>query len=285
MSRSSAADTSSSLQPSRSWLGRRCRLSVSGLVPQGAVCYVGIDCLGWPPANYPRQIATVKALDVNGNVATSYAGTVTFTNPFNGVTPGGLVDSTLTRGVGYVPVLIPSLPLTFVGEPYTSSCPGGNVVFTAVDTLDPVDLRLPEPRGRQPQLHPPRRVRRGRFRRVPDRVLQRAHRVDHDRHADHAAHPSQHPEHQPWWQRHGRRADDLGSLLRAGDQPRRRLHRRQYDLPPDHRSVRAMHDRHELLSLVRPRRSRPSPSTSTAPTSRSAGPITGPGTARARGPT
>jgi len=116
--------------------GPAVRFSVTGLVAQPAVCYVGIDCVGFPQPSYPRQIATIKALDVNDNVATGYAGTVTFENPITHATPSGLSNMTLTDGVAYVPVLVPDLSLGF-NEPACPAGPTGNgVVLTAMDTLD-----------------------------------------------------------------------------------------------------------------------------------------------------
>jgi hypothetical protein len=142
--------------------GPATHFSVTGLVAQPSTCYVGIDCAGWPPADYPRQIAKITALDQYGNVATGYAGTVSFENPVNHITP--VASQTLTNGVGFVPVLVPSLGLGYFEEPFTSSCPSGltgnGVVLTATDTIDPSifgcqnipggDLNLVFPNGFDP---------------------------------------------------------------------------------------------------------------------------------------
>ncbi len=117
--------------------GPAVRLAVTGLVPQELICYQGIDCVGYPPADFPHQVARITALDVNGNVATGYAGTVSFVDPVQGHAPGGLADQTLTNGVGYVPVRIPDLPYAFVQPPYSTHCPGGNIALVATDTVDP----------------------------------------------------------------------------------------------------------------------------------------------------
>jgi len=122
--------------------GPAVRFSVSGLVPQPSVCVVGPECANFPSADYPRQIAKITALDALGNVATGYAGTVSFEHPLTHNTPSGLPNLTLTNGVGYVPVLVPDLSLGFFEEPFTSNCPsnpsvGNGVVLTATDTLDP----------------------------------------------------------------------------------------------------------------------------------------------------
>src|SRR5262245_13358288 len=50
--------------------GPAVRFSVTGLVEQRSECYAGINCTGFPPADYPRQIATITALDAQGRVAT-----------------------------------------------------------------------------------------------------------------------------------------------------------------------------------------------------------------------
>lgn len=103
--------------------GPAARLSVTGLVEQTNFCTFGLDCANFPQPSYPRQIATISALDANGNVATGYAGTVTFVDLNTGTSPGGLQPMTLTNGVGYVPVLVPALPEGSTQEPYASACP------------------------------------------------------------------------------------------------------------------------------------------------------------------
>ena len=114
--------------------GPAVRFSVTGITQQFALCYVTIDCAGWPPDDYPRQVATITALDANGNVATSYAGTVTF--PYL-ASFGALADQTLTNGVAHVPVLFPALHLAPLSEPWLTHCPGGDVALTVQDTIDP----------------------------------------------------------------------------------------------------------------------------------------------------
>jgi hypothetical protein len=121
-------------------IGPAVRFEVSGLVEQPSVCYIGIDCSGFPPADYPRQIATIKALDSAGHLATGYTGTVSFQTPISHITPSGLQNMTLTNGVGYVPVLVPSLSLGYFEEPFTSNCPSGSgngLVLAVTDTVDP----------------------------------------------------------------------------------------------------------------------------------------------------
>jgi hypothetical protein len=127
--------TGFSVQP-----GPAVRFSVSGLVQQDPECWAGDpECFTYGPG-YPRQIARIAALDVNGNVATGYAGTVTFKVPGFDFTPPGLTDIQLTSGVGFVPVVVPQLGIGVGIEPMRSACPGGvghDHVLTAADTVDP----------------------------------------------------------------------------------------------------------------------------------------------------
>jgi hypothetical protein len=121
--------------------GPAVRFAVTGLVDQPNVCYQGVDCAGYPSAAYPRQIAKITALDANGKVATGYKGTVTFEHPIMHGTPPGMANMKLTKGVGYVPVLVPRL-LAWVGaDPLKNACPNdelnAGVVLTVMDTVDP----------------------------------------------------------------------------------------------------------------------------------------------------
>ena len=121
--------------------GPAVRFSVTGLVAQPSICVVGPDCGSFPSADYPRQVAKITALDAWGNIATGYSGTVSFETPLSHVTPHGLSNMTLKDGIGYVPVLVPSLSLGYYEEPFNSNCPSGasgnGLVLTATDTVDP----------------------------------------------------------------------------------------------------------------------------------------------------
>lgn len=120
--------------------GPAVRFEVTGLVEQPSVCVAGPDCVNFPAPDYPRQIAKITALDANDNVATGYAGTVSFEHPL-GHTPSGLSNTTLTNGVGFVSVLVPDLWFGGSEEPYATHCPSGpsgtGVVLTATDTVNP----------------------------------------------------------------------------------------------------------------------------------------------------
>jgi hypothetical protein len=119
--------------------GPAVRFSVTGLVHQDHDCCAGdLDCFNYGPS-YPRQIAKITALDAHDNVATGYAGTVSFKIPGFDFTPMGLSDIQLTDGVGYVPVVVPQLGLGVGIEPMRSACPGDSfgVLLSAVDTVDP----------------------------------------------------------------------------------------------------------------------------------------------------
>lgn len=131
----------STLVEEASWTaapGPAVRFDVTGLEYQELACHIGPDCDAWPPPDFPRQVARVTALDRHGNVATGYAGTVSFKHPLTGETPDGLIDSTLTDGIGYFPVLVPSLGVHVDEDPFLTHCPGvSNFVLTATDTANP----------------------------------------------------------------------------------------------------------------------------------------------------
>jgi len=128
--------------------GPASRFSVTGVVEQLNFCTFGLDCADFPEPSYPRQIATITALDANGNVATGYAGIVTFDDLNSGKSPGGLQPMTLAEGVGYVPVLVPELTEGSTQEPYASACPldapdpdithyASGITFSVHDVADP----------------------------------------------------------------------------------------------------------------------------------------------------
>jgi hypothetical protein len=119
--------------------GPAIRFSVTGLVEQHHVCWFGdFECIDFGPS-YPRQIAKITALDAHDNVATGYAGTVSFRVPGFSFTPMGLSDIQLTDGVAYVPVVVPQLSVGAGVEPMRSVCPGASFdkILTATDTVDP----------------------------------------------------------------------------------------------------------------------------------------------------
>lgn len=117
--------------------GPAVKFKVEGLVYQQRICYTLTVCTSFPPADYPRQLVKVTALDAQGRVATGYTGTVTFTNPAFGGGAGGLADSTLTKGVGVFPVLEPKLTWKAQGEPWDSLCGLGGIALHVRDTVDP----------------------------------------------------------------------------------------------------------------------------------------------------
>jgi len=133
-------------------IGPAVRFEVTGLVEQEAICYAGIDCVGFPGPDYPRQVAMITALDAAGHVATGYNGTVSFENPVSHATPAGLSNVTLTSGVAHVAVAVPNLTLGYFSEPFDTHCPsnpatGNGVVLTATDTVDPTIFGCQNIRG------------------------------------------------------------------------------------------------------------------------------------------
>ena len=113
--------------------GAAVRFEVSGLVGQEARC-PDVGLCG--PDAFARQIAKVTALDAFDNVATGYAGTVTFQDPEIGFVTDVPADQTLTNGVGYFPVVVPYLPLNVSGAPYNWPCPGFFVALYVRDSID-----------------------------------------------------------------------------------------------------------------------------------------------------